>query len=240
MRARGWLATYPVGGYESGPGVPLVAVSEWDTGVQATWQAARVELSAAVTRGAPAVPVVRETNDGLMWSGRTTVRLPGGVSAGISAARGQWLRNSVLALTPGGAGSRSTQSVLATDVEVGHGPWLVRGEWLRSRFALPLAASSPDGIELSAWSGFVEARYRPHPRWQLGSRIDRLSFSTVHGSGVESGPTGWDAPVDRLETTLGFRATRALEVRAGWQHNWRTGGRIRERGFPALAVLYWF
>lgn len=240
MRARGWLATYPVGEYESGPGVALLSASHWDTGVEGTWQGGWIDVSAAVTRGAPSVPVVRDTNDGLMWSGRTTLRLPRGLIVGVSAARGQWIEDEVLALTPNGRHSASTQSTVATDVELGHGPWLLRGEWLRTRFELPLVATAPDGIGLSAWSGFIEARYRPHPRWQMAGRIDRLDFSSVHSPSAGDGGMPWDAPVTRLEGTLGYRATRALEVRAGWQHNWRDGGRIDARGVPVLAVLYWF
>ncbi|MCC7043449.1 MAG: hypothetical protein IT183_06285 [Acidobacteria bacterium] len=240
MRARGWLATYPVGEYESGPGVALLSASNWDTGVEGTWQAGWIDVSAAVTRGAPAVPVVRDTNAGLMWSGRTTLRLPRGLMVGFSAARGQWIEDEVLELTPRGKDSASRQSTVAADVEMGHGPWLVRGEWLRTRFELPLVATAPDGVALSAWSGFVETRYRPHPRWQMAGRIDRLDFSTVQGTSIGVTGMSWDAPITRLEGTLGYRATRSLEVRGGWQHNWRDGGRIRARGVPAIAVLYWF
>jgi hypothetical protein len=29
-------------------------------------------------------------------------------------------------------------------------------------------------------------------------------------------------------------------VRVGVQKDWRDGGRVRERAYPALQVLYWF
>jgi hypothetical protein len=74
----------------------------------------------------------------------------------------------------------------------------------------------------------------------MAGRIDRLDFSTVQSTSAGAGGTSWDAPVTRLEGALGYRATRALEVRAGWQHNWRDGGRIQSRGIPVLAVLYGF
>lgn len=240
MRGRGWLATYPVGNYEAGPGVPLIAVSEWDTGVEGTWRAEWADVSAAITRGAPALPVVRDTNDGLMVAGRTTMRLPRGVQVGLSAGRGQWIDEDVLARTPRGKGSASTQTIVAADVEAGHGPWLIRAEWLRAGFALPLAQTAPDGVDLTAWSGFIETRYRPHPRWQLGTRVDRLAFGRAWPNAADTPTTTWDASVARVEATLGFRVTRTFEVRGGWQHNWRDGGRIETRGVPVLAALYWF
>jgi hypothetical protein len=240
MRGRGWLSSYPIGAYESAPGVPLVSTNVWDTGVEATWQTGHVDVSGAVTRGSPAVPVaVRDTNDGLMWSGRTTVRLPAGVSVGVSAARSQWLEASVLALTTPDLDRASTQSVLATDVEVGHGRWLVRAEWLRASFELPLVSEAA-GVRLVSWSAFVETRFRPHPRWQLGTRIEQLSFNDVLGTGPGAIAGPWEAPVTRIEGVLAYRVTRTLEVRGGWQHNWRAGGRVREQGVPAFAVYYWF
>ena len=240
MRGRGWLASYPLGSYDSGPGVPLVAVDEWDTGVEATWQTSLLDVSAAVTLGSPAVPVVIDTNDGVMLSTHVTGRLPAGVTAGLSAGRGRWIEDDVLALTPQGASSRSAQLVVGADVEWGRGPWLLRGEWLRSRFDVPLTWPNHEGARLHAWASFAEARYRPHPRWQLGARVDRLDFSQVVGTVPANRPTTWDAPVTRLEGIVGFRATRSLDIRAGWQHNWRDGGRVQKRGDPVVAVLYWF
>ena len=115
----------------------------------------------------------------------------------------------------------------------------MRAEWLRSSFHLPLLAAPSSDTVLVAWSGFVEARYRLHPRWQVAGRAERLSFSSVVGS-ASTAALPWDAPVDRVEAVVGFRATHRLEFRAGWQHNWRSGGRVQERGFPAAQVLFWF
>jgi hypothetical protein len=237
MRARGWQPSYPIGSTSLEPGVPLVSVSKWDTGISGIWQNGWLDLSAAVTQGAPAVPVVRETNDSLMWSGRAAARLPGGVTLGASGARGTWLTERVLDLTPTGRETPATQSIVATDIEIGSGPWLVRGEWLRSVFELPISLEPQPRTALDAWSAFVEARYRPAPRWQVGLRVERLAFGSVPGG---PGRVTWDADVDRVEVALGFRATRRIELRGGWQHNWRDGGRIRRRGLPVLAVLCWF
>jgi hypothetical protein len=74
----------------------------------------------------------------------------------------------------------------------------------------------------------------------VAGRAGRIDFGRIQPSSLSANPTPWDASVTRLEGTLGFRAHRQVDLRAGWQHNWRDGGRIRERGFPALQVLVWF
>jgi hypothetical protein len=239
MRGRGWEPNFPVGSTEVRGGIPLVSVATWDTGVEALWQRGPIELAAALTRGASAVPVVRETNGGVSVSGRVAFLGPAGLTVGVSGARGRWLDDSVLDLTPLGRSQPATQSVLGADAEFGSGPWLVRGEWMRTVFELPVAAAAVTA-RLTARAAFAESRYRLHPRWQVAARVDRLDFGTILGTSITSVPTPWDAPVTRVEGVLGFRATRALEVRAGWQQNWRDGGRVRRLGLPAVSVLYWF
>ena len=99
MRGRGWQPSFPVGANTIATGVPLVSASRWDTGVSGIWRRDRFEMSAALTRGSPAVPVVDDENGGLMWSGRLAARLTHGITIGVSGARGQWLTNDVLDLT---------------------------------------------------------------------------------------------------------------------------------------------
>ena len=238
MRGRGWQPSYPIGSTAIAPGIPLVAVSRWDTGVSGRWRAGRVDLAGAVTRGSPAIPVVKETNDGVMWSGRAGVQLPGGISAGVSAARGQWLSSSVLSLVSDGLARPADQSIVGADAEAGYGPVVVRAEWIRAVFELPVGiGGAGKDLKLAAWSGFAEARYRPHARLQAGLRIERLSFDDVPAVATA---VDWDADVDRIEAVLGLRLSRHAELRGGWQQNWREGGRVRKRGLPVVGVLYWF
>jgi hypothetical protein len=237
MRGRGWRPAFPIGSQAIEPGVPLVSSTRWDTGVEARWRTGLVEMAGALTRGAPAVPVVRETNDDYQWSGRVAVHVPAGLTLGISGARAAWIEDDVLALMPAARRGDRGQTVVGADVELGLGHWLIRGEVLRSTFEIPILMV-PSEVRLRAWSGFVDGRYRWHPRWQVAARAERIGFDRVVGSsGV---PTPWDAAVTRIEGVIGFRVTRAIDVRAGWQHNWRNAGRIHERGIPAVQVLYWF
>jgi hypothetical protein len=236
MRSEGWRLTYPIGSAIASGGVPLVSVSQWDTGVETMWQHGPLELAGALTRGSPSDPVVQDTNDGLMTSGRAALQVPGGLVVGVSAARGQWIGNSALAETPAGLASPSTQTFVGMDAEYGRDRWLLRGEWMRVTFDLPFTGSVAGNAHLPASSAFGEVRYRWRPRWQIGARVDRLSFGALP---LDPGVT-WDASVRRVEATLGYRVNRQLELRGGWQQNWRDGGRVRSQGFPAASILYWF
>jgi len=138
------------------------------------------------------------------------------------------------------ADTRPSGDALGTDFEYGFGRWLVRSEWIRSRFQLPIGSGSAADTTLTASSGFVEGRVQILPRWSFGMRGERLTFSDVTGTLRGGVPTPWDAPVSRAEATLGFRLSRRVDVRGGWQQNWRSAGRVHNRGFPAVAALFWF
>ncbi|MEO8484119.1 MAG: hypothetical protein ABI634_18045 [Acidobacteriota bacterium] len=239
MRGRGWQPAYPIGNLALAPGVPLVAGSRWDTGVEGSWTSRWLDLSAAVTQGAPAVPVIRESNRDLMWSGRAAGHLPGGITVGVSGARAGWLADSVLDLTTDGRQTPHAQTLVGVDTEFGVGRWLVRAEWLRSRFDLPIVDDADPFHRLTAHGGFIEGRYRFHPRMQVGVRVDRLAFGRLFDRLTGTSPT-WDADVTRVEATFGVRLSRTLEVRAGWQENRRQSDRAARRGLPIAGLLYWF
>jgi hypothetical protein len=233
MRARGWRPSYPIGSTSTAAGLPVIAFSRGDAGVQAQWRAPHWSVAAAVTLGTPADPRWRDNNSGLTVSGRAAINAPSGLTAGVSAARGRWVDEDAEALLDQRQRFGASQQVVGADAEFARGHWIVRGEWWRSRFEVPTLATP-----LTATTGFVEGRYRFRPRWQVAARVDRIAFSRVSGSAAASLP--WDAPVWRIEGVADYRVSRRLNVRAGWQHNRRTAGRVRSSGFPTLQAVLWF
>jgi hypothetical protein len=162
---------------------------------------------------------------------------------GASYAHGEWLngalRNGLApVLQPD---DHFPQEAFGVDAEYSRDYWLVRGEFIRSRWRLP-ALSSPfmDG-PLEATAAFVESRYRLTPRLFAAARLDGLTFSRITGAKFFNGvPTTWDAPVTRVEVGGGVYIQRNLVVRAVVQRNWRDGGLIRKRTFVSGQIAYWF
>lgn len=240
MRTRGWQPSFPLGATTTAPGLALVSAFHWDTGIEAHWSNDRIDLAAAMTRGAPARPVVKDASDGLQWSGRAAVMFPVGVTLGVSGARGVWIDRAVLDLRPVAAGVSATQTVAGIDASLERGHLILRGEYLHVTFGIPLADAPSFTTPLAADTGFIEGRYRFLARWQVAARAERLTFSDVRGTLFSGAATPWDAPVTRLEGTAAFRIARTIELRGGYQYNWRDGGRVRKLGFPTLQLLYWF
>jgi hypothetical protein len=239
MRGRGWQPSYPLGSQSVAPGLPVISSSRWDTGAEASWTTHKVDVAGAVTLGSPATPVVRDPSDGLMYSGRVAGHLPGAITVGFSAARGAWIDRSVMDLLPERLHDMNSETVVGMDVEGGVGPWLIRGEWLHATFVLPFIGV-PDPGSLGTSSAFAEVRYRLLTRWQIAGRVDHLGFSDIVGTVNGGLPTSWDAPVNRVEGVVGYRVLRNLEVRAGYQYNWRDGGRVHQRGYPTVLASIWF
>jgi hypothetical protein len=234
MRARGWRPSYPIGATDFAPGLPLLAYSRGDAGVQMQWTGATWTAAAAVTRGTVADPRVRDNNNGLTLSSRVALVRPSGLTVGLSASRGSWVGRDVKALlTPIEQQRGTAQALVGMDTEFARGHWILRGEWWHSRFTVPTLANP-----LTATGGFAEARYRFLPRWQVSARGDRLGFSKISSATIAAMP--WDAPIWRAEAALGYRVSRHIDLRAGYQYNWREAGRVRVLGFPTLQAMVWF
>ncbi|MEO8521182.1 MAG: hypothetical protein ABI603_07460 [Acidobacteriota bacterium] len=231
MRGRGWRPSFPLGSQAVEPGVPLVSGFRWDTGVGAAWTGSTVQVSAALTNGTLSNPRVGDDNAGKQISGRVAVTPIIGLVVGASGAAGEWLARGLPA-----AGS-AQQRAFGADAEYSRGHWIVRGELVFSRWALPVPLPPAQAGAVSALGRWVEGRYRLTPRVFVAGRIDHLGFSRLTGSSVT---LPWDAPVSRVEAAAGYYLRRNLVARMAVQRNRRDGGRVRGRTIPSVQLAYWF
>jgi hypothetical protein len=237
MRGRGWLSRFPVGNSAAAPGLPLVNTSRWDTGVQAHGVAGAIEWTGSVSAGSLSDPKFRDNNAGRQIAGRAVVRPTAGAVFGVSASRGAWLNGALESEVGGAAAARAHQVAIGADAEYSSGPFLVRGEAIRSSWQMPRFGALQLEQPLSAFASLLEGRYKIRPGLYVAVRGDRLDFSKVRGG---AGLTAWEAATWRLEAGAGYSFTRNIVVKAAWQKNGRDGGRIRRDALLAGQVLYWF
>lgn len=239
MRGRGWQSSFPVGNPEPAAGLPLVNALRWDTGAQVRAAAGPIVALGAVTVGTLSNPRVRDDNRGAQVAGRITYTPHAAVTLGLSAARGAYLSDDLArVLSPAVAGGRRyAQRALGADAEVSRGRWIARAEWIRASWDVPVVANPALPPALSAWSGFVEGRYRVAPGWDVAARVDRLAFGRITTS---AGQVPWDGEVDRVEVAVGWALRRGLRLKGAWQVNTRDAGRVRVSRVGALQCIAWF
>ena len=233
MRGRGWLSSFPVGNTAPAPGLPLVSTSRWDTGVQAHGVNGMFEWTGAVTVGSLSDPRLHDNNSGKQLVGRVVTRPSPAFALGVSASRGSWLDGSFETQ----AATRPLQTALGGDAEYSAGPFLIRGEAIRSSWTMPAISAPPIDRPLVATSMLLEARYKFAPGAYVAWRGDRLDFSDVVGS---RGPATWDADTWRIEFGGGYSITRNILAKGAWQRNHRNGGRVLTDALVTAQVLYWF
>jgi len=242
MRGRGWRTTYPVGSQETAPGVPIASAYKWDTGVEGSFTSDRFDAGLSVTTGTLSNPRTRDDNGAPQVAGRIGWKPAFGLVIGASASRGAFLNGAIADRYRSLLGDHSyTQTAFGLDGEYSRDHWIVRTEWINSRWTLPQLGVPLIRQPLTATSAYVETRYRFAPRWYVAGRADMLTFSRVTGQRLFGGqPTTWDAPVKRFELGTGVYLQRNLTLRVSVQPNWRDGGRIRHRTYASTELAYWF
>ncbi|HTI37483.1 MAG TPA: hypothetical protein VL484_08005 [Vicinamibacterales bacterium] len=242
MRGRGWRASYPVGSEYAAPGVPIVSAYRWDTGVEGNFASDRYDVAASVTTGTLSNPRTSDDNDGPQVAARVGWRPLFGLVLGASAAHGEFVNGEIENQYHPLLGDESyAQTAFGLDGEYSRDHWMVRAEWIHSRWTIPQLGTPLVAQPLTATSAYVEGRYRVTPRWYVAGRADTLTFSRVTGEHLFDGqPTEWDAPVERLEFGAGVYLQRNLTLRVIVQPNWRDGGRVRQRTYPSAELAYWF
>jgi hypothetical protein len=236
MRGRGWLSSFSVGDSYPSNGVPLISASRWDTGVQVHASNDLVEVAGALTAGTVSSPGTRLTNGLKHVTARVAVRPTTGLVIGSSIARGPFLTKTLTSGLPAESRS-STQEAWGADIEYSRDYYLLRAEFIASRWRLPrLGAPFIDDALMSAGVS-IEGRYTIRPGLFAAARLDHIGFGDITGSSLTD---SWDADVTRLEVGGGYLLQRNLQLKASFQRNTRDTPRNRGFNAGAAQLMFWF
>ena len=245
-RGGGWAVRYPRATATVGPqGLPLVSARRWDTGVSAQWDGeqggrrrrrhGRYAVVAAVRR--------RQRRQADLRPGRVHAhgqlqrrRVGRRRRVSVRSRRAHRLRRRRRAAAAG-ALETHRQQALGLDAE-----YLARPRRRARR-----GGGEPVGRAVPERRPDAAAR---RPR-DLPRNADRAHPALVDGGARRSarllargGANGvvrtWDANVLRVEGAVGYLVRRNVRLKAGYQYNWRDGGRIRTIGLAGAQLLYWF
>lgn len=163
-------------------------------------------------------------------SGRLGWRPSPAWTLGVSGSHGAYLQKDARGSLPAGSSYDDfSQTTYGIDVSYERHLVQVWGELARTSFEVPRVG------EVNALIGFVEARYKPAPRWWLAARWNASRFDDIPGL-----ERSWDRNLRRADFGVGFRASPhfqlKLEFSAGDQAGRDTGG---NRLLAGQAVL-WF
>jgi hypothetical protein len=233
-RGGGWRVRYPFGwgNPDREPGLPLANALRWDAGIQAHAGSGRFEASAALTQGTLSNPRVHDDNGGKQISARVAWKPVVGFVLGASVARGDYLSRALVESLPPERRGHYAQQAWGLDLEYSRGRWILRSEAIWSRWQTPMLERSLGALGFTA-----EGRCKILPGLYAAARLDHLGFTRIDGP---AGRVTWDAPVWRTEAGLGYTPVRHVLAKVAYQHNWRDGGRVRERALLTSQLVIWF
>jgi hypothetical protein len=195
--------------------LPVIDERWWDTGAALLGSFTPLEFSAGVVQGSPSWPAPGVDNTpGQTLLGRVgLVPLPG-VRLGVSAADGNWMPPWFADSLPANRTLRDyRESTIMADLELARGPFELRGEVVRRRWATILTG------DLDVDGGYAEARWSLGCGAWLAVRGEALRFSDVTTTGLVRRP--WDDDVDRWEGVVGYRVTRDVRLKLDGQRTIR-------------------
>ena len=204
----------------------------WDTGLQVHVGSGPLEASAALTQGTLSSPRVHDDNGGKQLSARVAWKPVVGLILGASGARGEYLSRDVIGALPPERRGHDAQQAWGVDLEYSRDRWILRSEAIWSRWQTPMLERSLGALGFTA-----EGRCKVLPGLYAAARLDHLGFTHIDGP---AGRVSWDAPVWRTEAGLGYVPVRHVLAKVAYQHNWRDGGRVRERALLTSQLVVWF
>jgi len=192
-------------------GMPVLWESWWDVGIAAVGSTRPFEYMVGVISGAPGWATAgEEENSGKSVVARVGLTPIPALRIGVSGSHGPYLNDfSAMFVPPGKSVNDYDQDLAMADAEILFGHAELRGEAFHNVWETPTVG------DLRVSGFYAEGKYTLAAGLYAAARYDQMRFSEVAGSDGIGRP--WHADVDRLETGVGYRLSRAVLAKGVYQ-----------------------
>jgi hypothetical protein len=196
--------------HRSQGGLPVLYDNCWNTGAELFGQAGDFDWSVAALTGSTTLPSRNRAKNVPQGTGRLAWNRGPSLVVGASGWAGPYLLDGMPAL-----GSADASDFLNTGVGMDLA-WTLRYVDLHAE-VYRAGWEHPTLPNLSAVSGYLEAKYKFRPRWHAAARVDTFEPSEIPAGAGQT--VKWDYPVRRAEYGFGFRPSPRVMAKAVVQMN---------------------
>jgi len=196
-------------------GVPVIYDACWSTGAELYGTAGKFDYSLGLMFGSVSKPSLDQTRDMPQFTTHLTYNFQPGFKLGMSAFMGPYMSEGDIeeygALTPVPDPNDFFNTGIGYEFYYSARFFEVYSEGYTTNWEYP---GLPD---LTALAGYMEAKYKLHPRWYIAGRFDLVEPGQIEVSpGVEE---KWDNPLKRYEIGVGYKPSRTKTVKLVSQIN---------------------
>lgn len=195
-------------------GVPVIYDACWSSGAELYGNAGKFEYSLGFLFGSVSKPSIDQVRDLPQVTTHLVYNFQPGLKFGLSAYAGPYMAKSDLS-------EYSAEPIVDADdfFNMGIGYEFYFAKRLLEIYSEAYAVSweYPGLPDLSALSGYIEAKYKIVPRWYAAARFDLFEPGKIDVSpGVKE---KWDNPLKRYEFGVGYKPSRGTTVKFVTQLN---------------------
>ncbi|MGH8014772.1 MAG: hypothetical protein ACREBV_01115 [Candidatus Zixiibacteriota bacterium] len=197
-------------------GVPVIYDACWSTGGELYGSAGKFDYSLGFMFGSVSNPSLDQTREMPQFTTHWTYNFQPGLKVGMSAFMGPYLSKDDIeeygSLTPVPDPNDYFNTGVGYELYYSTRFLEIYSEGYTTSWEYP---GLPD---LTAMAGYLEAKYKFHPRWYAAGRFDLVEPGKIDVSpGVEE---KWDYPLKRYEFGLGYKPSRSATVKFVTQLNY--------------------
>lgn len=194
-------------------GLPMLYDACWNYGLEIFGNYNNIDWSLAALSGSVSLPGEQPAKDLPQFTGRVTYYPSAELNVTLSSYIGPYLTDEII---DGLNDTTGLKKSVNDFVNQGAGVSIVYSKEYFEIFSEGFYSSwdHPFLGKLSAYSAYVDFKYKLAPQWYAAARGEIMRFSDIKGS---SGSTQWDYPLNRFELVVGYKLNRNVILKLDGQ-----------------------